>query len=174
MLNTILIIIAILFALPFIMALFVKKDYHIEREVIINMPKHEVFDYLKYIKNQDNYNKWTMLDPDMEKDFRGTDGNVGFIYAWDGNKNAGAGEQEITGITDGERITMELRFIRPFASIGHAYMSTEAESEHSTKVKWGMYGKTSYPRNIMNLVMGGVLGKNIQESLNLLKRILEK
>ena len=141
MLNTILIIIAILFILPFVVALFVKKSYAIEREIIINKPKQEVFNYIKNIKNQDDFNKWTMLDPDMKKDFSGIDGTLGFIYAWDSNKNAGAGEQEITSITEGERITMELRFVRPFASVAHVYMNTKAESDHSTKVKWGMWVK---------------------------------
>ena len=69
---------------------------------------------------------------------------------------------------------MELRFKKPFEATGHAYMSTEAESENSTKVKWGMYGSTKYPRNIMNLVMNSAVGKSINESLNNLKKVLEK
>lgn len=36
-----------------------------------------------------------MLDPNMEKEFKGTDGTVGFIYGWNGNKEGGEGEQEI-------------------------------------------------------------------------------
>jgi hypothetical protein len=50
----------------------------------------------------------------MKKEFRGTDGTDGFVYAWDGNKNAGSGEQEIKRITDGDRIDLEIRFARPF------------------------------------------------------------
>lgn len=172
--NTFLIIIAIIFVFPFVLALFVKKDYHIERSIIINRPKHEVFDYIKFIRNQDNFSKWTMMDPDMHKKFTGTDGTPGFIYAWKGDNKVGEGEQEIQQIIEGERITMELRFKKPFQAVGHAYMSTEAESEHSTRVKWGMYGSTKYPRNIMNLAMNGAVGKSINESLNNLKKILEK
>ncbi len=170
---TVLIIIAALFALPFIVALFIKKSYAMEREIIINRPKQEVFNYIKYIRNQDNFSKWVMMASKAEKEFRGTDGTEGFVYAWNGNKNEGAGEQEIQLIAEGEKITMELRFVRPLKAVAHAYMSTEAESEHSTKVKWGMYGKTAYPRNIMNLIMDGVLKKGIDESLKNLKEILE-
>ncbi len=46
-----------------------------------------------------------MTDPAMKKEFRGIDGNVGFVYGWDSeNKRAGNGEQEITNITEGERM----------------------------------------------------------------------
>ncbi len=97
--KKILIVVAILMAIPLIIALFVKKEYEVEREVTINKPKEEVFNYVKHLKNQDNYSKWVRMDPNMRKDFKGIDGTVGFVYAWDGNKDAGKGEQEIKNIT---------------------------------------------------------------------------
>jgi uncharacterized protein YndB with AHSA1/START domain len=170
---TIILIIAIIIAFPFIIALFLKKDYVIETEVVINRPKHEVFDYLKIVENQEQYNKWVRTDPDMKKDLRGTDGTVGFVYAWNGNKKAGQGEQEITGITDGERITAEIRFERPFKNTAHTYQNTEAVTEHSTKVTWGMTGRSPYPMNVMTSLMKGLLRKDLAVSLNNLKNILE-
>ena len=89
--KKILIVVVIIIAIPLIIALFIKKEYSIQREITINKPQQEVFNYVKYLKNQDNYSKWVMTDPAMKKDFRGTDGTVGFVYAWDSkNKNAGA------------------------------------------------------------------------------------
>ena len=75
-----------------------------EREITIKKPRHEVFDYIKIPKNQENYNKWVMMDPNLKKDFRGTDGTVGFVFAWHGNKQAGEGEQE-NKIHSGRRTT---------------------------------------------------------------------
>lgn len=82
---TILIIIGVVL----IVALFVKKDYSVEREITTNKPVGVVFNYIRHLKNQDYYSKWLMTDPEMKKTFRGTDGTVGFVYAWDGNKQAG-------------------------------------------------------------------------------------
>ena len=79
-LKKIIIVIAILIAIPLIVALFVKKDYAIERQVVINKPKQEVFNYIKFLKNQDNYSKWNMIDPNMKKAYTGTDGTVGFLF----------------------------------------------------------------------------------------------
>jgi len=173
MVANILIVIAILFAIPFVIALFVKKDYAADRTIIIDRPKHEVFDYIKYLKNQDNYSKWAMMDTDLKKEFRGTDGMEGFVYAWEGKKS-GAGEQEIISVTEGERITTELRFIKPFPSVAHGYIATEAHTDHSTKVTWGLFGKNHYPRNIINLFIGGLMGKDLDVGLNNLKKLLEK
>jgi hypothetical protein len=100
-------------------------------------------------------------------------GTVGFVYKWDGNKAVGAGEQEITGITEGERMDMELRFKRPFENNAKAFMATEALTENQTRVKWGMYGKSNYPMNFMNFMMDGMLGKDLEKSLSNLKNKLE-
>src|SRR5687767_6815253 len=93
-----------LVAILLIVALFVKKDYAVEREITINKPKQEVFAYIKYLKNQDNFSKWGSMDPAMQKSYTGTDGAVGAVSAWKGNSDVGEGEQEIKKITEGERI----------------------------------------------------------------------
>lgn len=79
--KTILIIILVIIAIPFIIALFVKKEYKVEREVVIHKPVTEVFDYIKHLKNQDSYSKWAMIDLNIKKTFTGTDAKVGFISA---------------------------------------------------------------------------------------------
>jgi len=170
----ILIVIGALVALLLIAASFIKKKYNIVREITINKPKTEVFSYIKHLKNQDNYSKWVRMDPNMKKDFRGTDGTVGFIYAWDGNKKAGKGEQEIKKIAEGERVDVEVRFEKPFEGIATAPIITEAISANETKVKWAMNGKSKYPLNFMNLFMDDMLGKDLETSLTTLKSILEK
>lgn len=45
----ILIAVIALVALPFIVALFVKKEYALERSVVIDRPNQEVFNYLTHI-----------------------------------------------------------------------------------------------------------------------------
>ncbi|MEK6782313.1 MAG: SRPBCC family protein [Bacteroidota bacterium] len=172
---TILLALAGIVALLFILALFIKKEYTIYREIIINKPKQIVFDYVRQLKNQDNYSKWVMIDPNMKKEFRGTDGTVGFVYAWDSkNKNAGKGEQEIIKLIDGERIDIEVRFVKPFEGIATTPLTTESVSDNQTKVRWQMNGKSKYPMNVMNAFMDSLLGKDLQKSLITLKGILEK
>lgn len=156
-----------------VITLFIKKDYAVEREITINKPAGEIFDYIKNLKNQDYYSKWAMMDPAMKKDYRGTDGTVGFIYAWD-SKEAGKGEQEIKRIAQGKQLDIEIRFEKPFESKGDVHMITEEVSPTQTKVKWGMQGRNKYPMNFMNLFMDNLLGRDLNTGLSNLKTILEK
>jgi hypothetical protein len=175
--KKILIGIAILVVLVLIVALFVGKEYTVVSEIIINKPKHEVFDYVKHIKNQNNYSKWNMMDPNSKMEYTGTDGTVGFVSSWDSeNKNVGKGEQEIKKIVEGERLDMELRFKRPFESTSTAYMATDSIAPNQTKVTWGFAGSMPYPFNIMRLCMSmeKMLGDDLMVGLTNLKGILEK
>lgn len=172
----ILFIVLIIVAIPFVVALFVKKEYSVEREIIINRPKQVVFDYLKFLKNQDKFSKWALMDANMKKEYRGIDGTVGFVSAWESNeKNVGKGEQEIKKITDGKRIDFELRFIKPFAGVANAYMTADAMTKNETIVNWGFDSKMNYPMNLMLLFnMEKTIGNDLAAGLLNLKNQLEK
>ena len=173
--KIILLVIAAIVVIFLVAALLIKKEYTVEQEVIINQPKQKVFGYIKLLKNQDSYNKWVMMDPHVRKQFTGTDGTAGFVYAWDSDdKNVGQGEQEIGKITDGSRVDYNLRFIKPFKNTATAYIATEDAPGNSTKVIWGMHGQTPFPFNVMNLFVPGMLAKDVKTSLDNLKRVLGK
>lgn len=44
------IVILVLIAIPLVVALFLKKEYAVQREIEINKPRNEVFEYVKYFK----------------------------------------------------------------------------------------------------------------------------
>jgi len=166
-----------LIVIVLIAAAFVKKDYSVERAITLNRPKQVVFNYAKFLKNQNKYSVWAKIDPTMKTEFRGTDGTVGFVSAWDSpNKEAGSGEQEITGIDEANRIDYEIRFFEPMKSTDKAFMSFESVNDSVSKVKWGIYGKLKYPMNISFLFMDmdAMLGKDLEGGLNNLKALLEK
>ena len=169
-------VIAAIVVLILVVALFVKKDYGVEREVVINQPKEKVFTYIRSLKNQDNYSVWNQLDPGMAKSYSGEDGTPGFKYSWDSQKKeAGKGEQTIASIREGERIDMDLHFIKPFEGKANAYMTTSSVNPNQTKVAWGVKGRMSYPMNIMIPLMGmeNKMGGDLSKSLEQLKKLLE-
>jgi len=175
-LVTILIVVAGIIALLLITALFVKKSYTIEREVLIHRRRPDVFEYIQFLKNQRSYNKWMMTDPDLRVTTKGEDGTVGFIQAWDSdNKQAGKGEQEITAIDAGVGNSITVRFIKPFEGIAYTKLATEVIADHKTNVKWTFSSSMKYPMNILLLTgMEKMLGKDLEKSLDLLKAELEK
>ncbi len=175
-LVTILIVIASIIVLLLLLAAVLKKKYSVIKSVEINKPKAQVFDYIKHLKNQDNYSVWANRDPNMKKEYKGTDATVGFVSAWDSKeKNVGKGEQEILKITEGERLDFELRFLAPFEATEKAYMTTESLGAESTRVSWGFDGGMKYPMNLMLLFMNmeKMIGDDLESGLKKLKEVLE-
>lgn len=180
--NTLYIVLTVIAGLIFLtllVAAIAPRGYHIQRSITIGKPIHEVFDYLRHLKNQDRYNKWVMTDPTMKKSYIGTDGTRGFVYQWDGNQKAGAGEQEILSIETNQQIDTVVRFRRPFKGVAHSHFITDAMAPAdttTTRVQWTFSSTLKYPANIFLLIMNAekVLGKDLETSLSTLKKVLEQ
>ena len=172
---TILLVVAGLIALLLIIALFMKKEHYVQREIIINAPRQTIFDFLKFLKNQDRFNKWATEGKENRKEeFKGTDGTVGFIYAWSGDKRAGQGEKEIMNLVEGKKIETEIRFVKPFRTTASIIMETETLSDTLTRVSMSNAGTLKYPLNIMIPLVEKNFPRDMDESLQKLKSILEK
>lgn len=158
------------------LALIAPKKYEVNRSVIINKSLPEVFQYLKFVKNQDNWSPWKKKDPNMKQESVGTDGEVGFIAKWEGNKEVGIGEQEILHIEHNHQIKTELRFLKPWKSTSDAYIKVTEVEANQTNVTWGFTGNNPVPMNIFMLFFNfeKAVGKDFEEGLASLKEILEK
>ena len=169
-------IIAGIVVLLLILAMIAPKKFEVSRDIEINCSKSKAFEYLKYVKNQDEWSPWKKKDPDMKQEFVGTDGEVGFISKWVGNKEVGEGEQEIKEIIEGSQLNTELRFFKPWKSQSDAYIKVEDIGEERCRVIWGFKGKNKIPFNIMMLFMNmdKAVGKDFEEGLQSLKEILER
>lgn len=173
--KKVLIVIVAIIAVILLVGLIAPGEYSVEREIVINCPEHEVFEYVRSLKQQNEWSVWGELDPNAVYTYTGLDGTVGFISAWQGNKDVGKGEQEIVNIVEGERIDIALRFFEPFKSEADVYFTTESVAENQTRLKWGMHGKTPFPMNILLLFMNieNSVGKDYEQGLANLKLILE-
>jgi len=152
------------------------EDYIISREVVINRPRQEVFDYVRILKNQDYYSKWVMTDLNARRTFTGTDGEPGFIYTWDSdNKQVGQGKQTIKSIKEGEQMITNVRFIKPFEGGLDAIFTTTDAGLGQTTINWTIQGKRNLMMRIFHIIMSlpKKLGADMAESLNNLKRVVE-
>jgi len=161
-------------ALLLLAALFMKKDHYVKREITIQAPLQKVFDYVRLLRHQDEFNNRAMIDSDRKRTYRGTDGTVGYVYAWSGNRSAGEGEKEIMSIVEGKSVEMEIRFMKPMKTSSRIIMETEPLSENQTRVSWSNAGRLKYPFNLMVPMMERMLPRDMDASLNNLKTILEK
>ena len=150
--KKILMVLVAILVVVLVLAAIVPNEFEVEREVTINKSNTEVFEYTKFLKNQENFSTWAKIDPNMKREFIGIDGTAGFISAWKSDHpDVGIGEQEITKVDDGKRIDYELRFFEPFESTSNAYMIFDTLDSNKTVVKWGFEGGMPYPMGLMLL-----------------------
>jgi uncharacterized integral membrane protein len=157
-----------------LIALIMPNDYTVSVSTTINQPKQVVFDYVKLIKNQEDYSIWVMQDPNVKMDYQGTDGTVGFKASWDSkDDNVGAGSQQITAISE-DRIDVNLHFERPMKGDDKASTLLESISDNQTKVTFEFYGHSPYPMNLMIFIGEKIITDAETQNLANLKKILEK
>lgn len=159
-----------LLAVLLLVALFVPRKFHAGSEIVINRPTAEVFDYIKLIRNQGDYDNWSRQDPAIKKSYSGTDGTVGFRYVWE-SKKVGDGEQVITKIDDGKEVHMDL-FFQGSKEANKSSINVEEVAGNQSKVVWIIDGKMPYPFNLMTLCYD--MNKDFELGLQNLKAILEK
>ncbi len=56
-----------LIVLFIVLALVAPKKYEVNNNIEISCPTEEVFQYLKFLKNQDNWSPWKKKDPNMKQ-----------------------------------------------------------------------------------------------------------
>ncbi|QLE01922.1 SRPBCC family protein [Galbibacter sp. BG1] len=151
------------------------KSYIVSRSIQVKKPLPEVFEYLKYLKNQQEWSPWSKKDPYMENKILGVDGKVGAISYWKGNKEVGEGEQEIVAINENESVLTELRFFKPFKSTSKGFIKVEKVLPDVTTIVWGFSGDYKFPMNILMIFMNmdKTVGKDFEQGLQDLKRNLE-
>ena len=155
-----------------IVAIFLPTTYTVSVSTTINKPQKEVYEYVKQIKNQENYSVWVMQDTTTVLTYTGTDGTVGFKAAWV-SKEMGVGEQQITKL-DGERIDVDLKFKEPMEGENKAATIVKASGDNQSTVTSEFYGYNPYPTNLLCFV-GKMFIKDAQtQNMANLKAILEK
>lgn len=161
-----------LVALVLIVALFIPTQYDVNRSVTIEAPPAAVWPHVQSLEAMDKWSPWNELDPNQTKTFTGNPGEIGSQMSWQGNDDVGRGEQIITASIPQLRVDTDLKFYEPWESESQAYILLK-EDGFRTEVTWGFTGTSGYPQNIMNPLMGSMLGKDFDKGLALLKNRVE-
>ena len=141
-------VVAAIVLLIVVLGIIAPNRYEVRRSIIVNHTLPETFQYLKSIKNQDNWSPWKKKDPNMTQTFEGTDGEIGFVTKWNGNKDVGEGEQVIISIIENESIDSELRFFKPWKSqsIGHFLVDDSGRNgPKDFQGEWIQFGSEKFP-----------------------------
>jgi len=164
------IILAIIIVLAIILVIALPTKFKVERSVTIDAPKNIVFKQVAEFENFIKWSPWTKLDPNMEYEITGTDGEVGAVYSWSGNDSVGTGSLTNVAITE-DRIDQKLDFTAPWEAHDLAYYEFQ-DTPAGIKVTWGLDGNLARPMNLMGLFMSmeDMIGSSYEEGLENLKK----
>ncbi|MFZ4863007.1 SRPBCC family protein [Sphingobacterium sp. Mn56C] len=157
-------------AIALIAAAWLPKTFHAGSAIVIDKPSPEVFDYIKQLKLQGNYDNWSRKDPNLKKEFAGKDGAIGSSYSWRSNK-IGTGKQIITDIEQGKRVSMVI-YLQGLQHPNIAFIQVDSLTADASLVAWEIDGKLPFPFNIIPQFYD--MNKDFSASLERLKTILEK
>ena len=165
---------AALVVLLFLVGIIMPKTIDIERSASIDAPIDSVFKQVSVLRNLAEWTPWKEYDPDMLVSFKGKDGQVGSVYEWNGNKNVGSGNMEITSIDKNKKVEIKLSFFEPYESDSKIYFTFDGDSL-KTNVTWGYFEKVMIPKNVMMAVFGAkkMLSKEFDKGLINLTRKCE-
>ncbi len=155
------------------------NDFRVQRSVAIKAPADRIYAEIVDFHRWGAWSPYEKKDPDMKRTFSGADSGKGAVYAWDGNKNVGAGGMEIVEARAPSKLTIKLDFLKPFE--GHniaefTLVSSGVPSRDTTNITWAMYGPAPYIHKLMGMFfsMDRMIGDDFALGLANLKAIVEK
>ncbi len=145
-------------------------SYTVERHAHIEAPPHAVFERLVDFHRWTAWSPWEDIDPALQRSYDGSDAGVGAIYEWSGNRKAGAGRMEILATDPDQRVTIDLRFLKPFKSQATTTFSLSPGGD-GTEVTWSLTGPKTFMTKVMGIFtsMDKMIGPDFDKGLARLK-----
>ena len=135
MFTKILYIIVISIIIFLVSGLFLPRDVHVERAVVIARPASTVYTLVNSFNTISAWSPWSEKDPATEYRFSGPDSGVGARVNWNGDpRQVGSGWLEITDTRPWSRVQMKL----DYDQLGRASTYFDlAPAPTGTRLTWG-------------------------------------
>lgn len=175
MLNTILIIVAVV-VVSFLGYAATKPDeFRVERTTSINAPPEKIFPYINDYRKWMAWSPYEKKDPKLKRTYSGPDSGVGSSYAWDGNKEIGSGNMKIVESIPSSLIRIDMQFITPMENKSVATFTLKPEGE-TTTVTWTMLGPNPFIGKVMGIIfnLDKMVGNDFAAGLADLKTAAEQ
>jgi carbon monoxide dehydrogenase subunit G len=149
--------------------------FQVRRSASIKAPPEKIFPLINDLHQFARWSPYETKDPAMKRAYSGAETGTGSIYEWDGNKNVGAGRNEIAGNTPQSNVTIQLDMFKPFEAHNMVEFTLVPQGE-TTTVTWSMQGRVPYFAKVVHVVfdMDKMVDGDFETGLANLKAIAEK
>jgi uncharacterized protein YndB with AHSA1/START domain len=175
MLKKIALVVVVLVAALLAFAATKPDSFRVQRTASIKAPPEKIFPLISDLRSWSAWSPWEKLDPAMKRTHSGAPSGKGAVYAWEGNRDIGAGRMEILEATAPAKVTILLEFLKPFEARNFAEFTLQPQGE-ATHVSWAMYGPSTYVSKLMSVFfdMDAMIGEKFAAGLANLKAAAEK
>lgn len=165
-----------------IVAAMKPDSFRVERSIVIDAPAEKIFPLVADLRAFTRWSPYEARDPAMQRTFSAATSGPGASYAWDGNKDVGAGRMEILSSEAPRTVVIQLDFQRPmeahntvvFALAPNAGGNGDGSSK-GTRVSWSMEGPMPFVSKLFSIFMNfdTMVGKDFEAGLDNLKTLAE-
>jgi uncharacterized protein YndB with AHSA1/START domain len=173
MITTILIVVAVVLVAILGYAATKPDTFMVRRSTTIAAPPERIFPMIDDLHAQSAWSPFEK-DPDMKRTHSGAPRGKGAVYAWDGNRQVGAGQIAITDSVPPSKVVLALDMIRPFKASNTVEFTLDRVGA-GTNVTWSMQGRQPLMAKVMTIVMDcdKMVGGQFEEGLAKLKALAE-
>jgi len=168
-------VLAIAIAIILVLAMTKPDTFSVRRTALVRAPAEKIFPLISNFHQWTSWSPWENRDPAMKRTYEGSEHGKGAVYAWDGNKNVGAGRMEILEATTPSKILIKLDFIKPFEGHNTAEFTMSPQG-NATTVNWVMQGPAPFMSKVMQVFVSfdKMIGKDFEAGLANLKKLVER
>jgi len=150
------------------------STFHVERSATIAAPADSLYPRIANFRAWHEWSPWEKIDPNMKREFAGSDGAVGSNYSWEGNKDVGSGRMTLADLEPSSKVGIKLEFLKPFKSTSNTTFMLAPDGA-GTKVTWMMDGPMNFMSKFMCLFMSmdKMVGGDFEKGLGSLKQLGE-
>lgn len=147
-------------------------EFVIERSARMAAAPADVFAQVNDFYKWQHWSPWAALDPNAKAIFGERTAGEGATFAWDGNRNVGAGKMTIVESAPNDRIQMRLEFEKPMKGTNKT-LFTFAPAGEATRMTWRMEGRNNFVGRAFCLFMDmdKVVGGQFEQGMENIDRI---
>lgn len=174
-LLVILLVVAAAIAALLIYAATKPSTFRYARRTTIDRPAADIFPLIADFRRWTEWSPYEHRDPNLKRTYGEPSSGVGATYAWEGDRNVGAGRMEILEAPPPRLVKIRLEFFKPFVAQNIAEFTLE-EIDGATDVTWAMYGPQPYMTKLMSsfINLEKMIGNDFTYGLAKLKAAAEK
>jgi effector-binding domain-containing protein len=172
-LKVLLILVGVLILIALILGIVGPKSYDVNRSAIVPGTPEQVWPYVSDLKKMALWSPWAEKDTAMTVEYTGTDGSVGSMSSWSGNKDVGKGSQTLSVLEPNSKVESTLVFLEPMAGQSTAYTFLK-DTTGGTLVTWGIKGENGFVGRIFGSIMNmdKMMGADFDRGLSKLTELV--